>query len=159
MPFFKKMRKIYKGEEEEDRAQQREEEDEQRTVEGARVTHRVRGSTELEQEARDEGGSASAGKNAWWGEFKVVTVVVDWEGDRRCWWRGYERVMDVNAAVVEEMYGGEGRNGSKGTAKNGEEDDSDMSEEKLWYSLKYKREMLVTIEVDSDVEVIFKGND
>ena len=36
---------------------------------------------------------------------------------------------------------------------------SDMSEEKLWYSLKYDREMLVAVEVDNDVEVIFKGND
>ncbi|KAJ8431304.1 hypothetical protein Cgig2_018376 [Carnegiea gigantea] len=36
---------------------------------------------------------------------------------------------------------------------------SDMSEEKLWYSLKYDREILVAIEVDSDLEVIFKGND
>ncbi|KAJ8435322.1 hypothetical protein Cgig2_022923 [Carnegiea gigantea] len=36
---------------------------------------------------------------------------------------------------------------------------SDMSEEKLWYSLKYDKEMLVAVEVDSNVEVIFKGND
>jgi len=36
---------------------------------------------------------------------------------------------------------------------------SDMSEEKLWYSLKYDRDMLMAVEVDSDVEVIFKGND
>jgi len=36
---------------------------------------------------------------------------------------------------------------------------SDMSEEKLWYSLKYDREMLVAVEGDSDVKVIFKGND
>ncbi|KAJ8438308.1 hypothetical protein Cgig2_018788 [Carnegiea gigantea] len=35
---------------------------------------------------------------------------------------------------------------------------SDMLEEKLWYSLKYDREILVVVEVDSDVEVIFKGN-
>ena len=33
----------------------------------------------------------------------------------------------------------------------------DMSGEKLWYSLKYDREMLVPVEVDSNVEVIFKG--
>ncbi|KAJ8444476.1 hypothetical protein Cgig2_024040 [Carnegiea gigantea] len=37
--------------------------------------------------------------------------------------------------------------------------ESDMSEEKLWYSLKYDREMLVTAEGDNDVQVIFKGND
>ena len=40
--------------------------------------------------------------------------------------------------------------------------ESDKSEEKLWYSLKYDRKMLVPVEVDSDVvhvEVIFKGND
>ncbi|KAJ8430803.1 hypothetical protein Cgig2_005210 [Carnegiea gigantea] len=36
---------------------------------------------------------------------------------------------------------------------------SDMSEEKLWYSLKYDREMLVAVEGDNDVQVIFKGND
>jgi len=36
---------------------------------------------------------------------------------------------------------------------------SDISKEILWYSLKYNREMLVAAEVDSDVEVIFKGND
>ncbi|KAJ8434108.1 hypothetical protein Cgig2_005787 [Carnegiea gigantea] len=36
---------------------------------------------------------------------------------------------------------------------------SDMSEEKLWYSLKYDREMLVAVEGDSDVKAIFKGND
>ncbi|KAJ8424605.1 hypothetical protein Cgig2_014409 [Carnegiea gigantea] len=36
---------------------------------------------------------------------------------------------------------------------------SDKSEEKLWYNLRYDREMLVPVEVDSDVEVIFKGND
>ncbi|KAJ8422831.1 hypothetical protein Cgig2_022182 [Carnegiea gigantea] len=36
---------------------------------------------------------------------------------------------------------------------------SDMSEEKLWYSLKYDRKILMAVEVDSDVEVIFKGND
>lgn len=34
---------------------------------------------------------------------------------------------------------------------------SDKSEEKLWYNLKYDREMLVPVEVDSNVEVIFKG--
>ncbi|KAJ8420118.1 hypothetical protein Cgig2_032310 [Carnegiea gigantea] len=36
---------------------------------------------------------------------------------------------------------------------------SDMLEEKLWYSLKYDREMLVAVEGDSDMKVIFKGND
>ncbi|KAJ8444863.1 hypothetical protein Cgig2_029794 [Carnegiea gigantea] len=36
---------------------------------------------------------------------------------------------------------------------------SDMSEEKLWYSLKYDMEMLVAVEGDNDVQVIFKGND
>ncbi|KAJ8437374.1 LOW QUALITY PROTEIN: hypothetical protein Cgig2_020393 [Carnegiea gigantea] len=35
---------------------------------------------------------------------------------------------------------------------------SDMSEEKLWYSLKYDREMLVAVEGDNHVQVIFKGN-
>ncbi|KAJ8426145.1 hypothetical protein Cgig2_032836 [Carnegiea gigantea] len=37
--------------------------------------------------------------------------------------------------------------------------ESDMSEEKLWYSLKYDREMLVAVEGDNDVQVIFKGSD
>ncbi|KAJ8447480.1 hypothetical protein Cgig2_019474 [Carnegiea gigantea] len=36
---------------------------------------------------------------------------------------------------------------------------SDMSEEKLWYSLKYDKEMLVGVEGDNDVHVFFKGND
>ncbi|KAJ8436084.1 hypothetical protein Cgig2_000986 [Carnegiea gigantea] len=36
---------------------------------------------------------------------------------------------------------------------------ADMSEEKLWYSLKYDREMLVAVEGDNDVKIIFKGND
>ena len=36
---------------------------------------------------------------------------------------------------------------------------SDMLEEKLWYSLKYDREMLMAIEGDSNMKVIFKGND
>ncbi|KAJ8435246.1 hypothetical protein Cgig2_005298 [Carnegiea gigantea] len=36
---------------------------------------------------------------------------------------------------------------------------TDMSKKKLWYSLKYDREMLVVVEGDSDVKVIFKGND
>ncbi|KAJ8439630.1 hypothetical protein Cgig2_021006 [Carnegiea gigantea] len=35
---------------------------------------------------------------------------------------------------------------------------SDMLEEKLWYSLKYDREMLVAVEGDSDMKAIFKGN-
>ncbi|KAJ8430689.1 hypothetical protein Cgig2_018415 [Carnegiea gigantea] len=36
---------------------------------------------------------------------------------------------------------------------------NDMLEEKLWYSLKYDREMLVAVEGDSDMKVILKGND
>jgi len=36
--------------------------------------------------------------------------------------------------------------------------ETNMSEKKLWYSLKYEREMLVVVEGDSDVRVIFKGN-
>ncbi|KAJ8422878.1 LOW QUALITY PROTEIN: hypothetical protein Cgig2_027361 [Carnegiea gigantea] len=36
---------------------------------------------------------------------------------------------------------------------------SDMSEEKLWYSLKYDREMLIAVKGDNNVQVIFKGND
>ncbi|KAJ8428462.1 hypothetical protein Cgig2_012529 [Carnegiea gigantea] len=36
---------------------------------------------------------------------------------------------------------------------------SDMLDEKLWYSLKYDMEMLVAVEGDNDVQVIFKGND
>ncbi|KAJ8429908.1 hypothetical protein Cgig2_025338 [Carnegiea gigantea] len=36
---------------------------------------------------------------------------------------------------------------------------SDMVEEKLWYTLKYDGEMLVVVEGDSDMKVIFKGND
>ncbi|KAJ8432255.1 hypothetical protein Cgig2_013908 [Carnegiea gigantea] len=65
------------------------------------------------------------------GEVQVATLTIDWEGDRRCWWRGYERAMDVNAAVAGE--GGRGR--------------------------EIVMEMLVVVEVDSDVKVIFKGND
>ena len=34
-----------------------------------------------------------------------------------------------------------------------------MGEEKLWYILKYDREMLVVVEVDIDVKLIVKGND
>jgi len=36
---------------------------------------------------------------------------------------------------------------------------SDMSEEKLWYSLTYDREILVAVEGDNDMQVIFKGRD
>ncbi|KAJ8422133.1 hypothetical protein Cgig2_008647 [Carnegiea gigantea] len=37
--------------------------------------------------------------------------------------------------------------------------ESEISEEKLWYSLKYDREMFTAVEVDNNVKVIFKGND
>ncbi|KAJ8428909.1 hypothetical protein Cgig2_011651 [Carnegiea gigantea] len=58
------------------------------------------------------------------------------------------------------MYGGEGRNGGGGIDENGEGVTwSDMLEEKLWYCLKYDRVMLVAAEGDSDIKVIFKGND
>ncbi|KAJ8445906.1 hypothetical protein Cgig2_009835 [Carnegiea gigantea] len=36
---------------------------------------------------------------------------------------------------------------------------SDMSKEKLWYSLKYDREILVAVEGGNDMQVIFKGSD
>ena len=36
---------------------------------------------------------------------------------------------------------------------------SGMSEEKLWYCLKYDKGMLVAVDGDSDLKVIFKGND
>ncbi|KAJ8436383.1 hypothetical protein Cgig2_032204 [Carnegiea gigantea] len=35
----------------------------------------------------------------------------------------------------------------------------DMSEKKLWYVLKYDREMLLAVEGDTDMKMIFKGND
>ncbi|KAJ8427307.1 hypothetical protein Cgig2_032956 [Carnegiea gigantea] len=36
---------------------------------------------------------------------------------------------------------------------------TDMSERKLWYSLKYDREMLVAVEGGTNVKMILKGND
>ncbi|KAJ8420184.1 LOW QUALITY PROTEIN: hypothetical protein Cgig2_013364 [Carnegiea gigantea] len=36
---------------------------------------------------------------------------------------------------------------------------SDLSEQKLWYSLKYDTQMLTAVEGDTDVRIIFKGND
>ena len=35
---------------------------------------------------------------------------------------------------------------------------AEMSERKLWYSLEYDTEMLVVVEGDTNVKMIFKGN-
>ena len=36
---------------------------------------------------------------------------------------------------------------------------SDLSEHKVWYSLKYNRQILMPVEGDMDVRMIFKGTD
>ena len=35
---------------------------------------------------------------------------------------------------------------------------SDLSEQKIWYSLKYNSQMLVAVEGDMDVRIVFKVN-
>ncbi|KAJ8421874.1 hypothetical protein Cgig2_028023 [Carnegiea gigantea] len=37
--------------------------------------------------------------------------------------------------------------------------DSDLSEHKLWYNLKYDRQMFIVVEKNMDVRIVFKGND
>ncbi|KAJ8427958.1 hypothetical protein Cgig2_023253 [Carnegiea gigantea] len=122
------------------------------------------------------------------GEVQVATLAVDWEGHRRCWSsNGWERcsskrrwegegdsyVCFVRGMLVES---GDGKVTYEGGSRKcmvmregmGAEEllkmmrkmtGSNISEEKLWYNLKYDREMLVVVEVDSDAGVIFKGND
>ena len=36
---------------------------------------------------------------------------------------------------------------------------SDLLEQKIWYSLKYDRQMLMELEGDMDMSMMFKGND
>ena len=65
------------------------------------------------------------------------------------------------------MRGGEGRNEGGEGRNEGEEligmvkeaTGTNMLEKKLWYSLKYDREMLPAVEWDTDVKMTFKGND
>ncbi|KAJ8450566.1 hypothetical protein Cgig2_020203 [Carnegiea gigantea] len=116
---------------------------------------------------------AYAWKNAW---IQVAILAADWEGDRSSWrrWEGREIVMYVlwGEMLVEngdEKVTYEGGSRKCMMVKEGmgveelmkmvrEMTGSDMSDEKLWYSLKYDRKMLVAVEGDSDVKVIFKGN-
>ncbi|KAJ8428406.1 LOW QUALITY PROTEIN: hypothetical protein Cgig2_024552 [Carnegiea gigantea] len=122
------------------------------------------------------------------GEAEVATLADDWVGYRRWWWsNGCERysrrrrwegegdsyVCFVRGMLVES---GDGKVTYEGGSRKcmvvregtGAEElfkmvrkmiGTDKSEEKLWYNLKYDREMLVPVEVDSNVEVIFKGNE
>ena len=36
---------------------------------------------------------------------------------------------------------------------------SDLLEHKLWYSLKFERQILIAVKVDTDVMMIFEGDD
>ncbi|KAJ8431017.1 hypothetical protein Cgig2_017195 [Carnegiea gigantea] len=61
---------------------------------------------------------------------------------------------------VKKMYGGKGRNEHGGAARMVKEiKGSHLSEDKLWYSLKYERQILLVVEGDTDVRMIFTGND
>ncbi|KAJ8449683.1 LOW QUALITY PROTEIN: hypothetical protein Cgig2_001339 [Carnegiea gigantea] len=108
-------------------------------------------------------------------KVQVTTLTIDWEGDTSSWRRwegeGDSYVCFVGGMLVESRdgkvtYEGGSRKcmvvregmGAKQLLKMVREiTRSDMSEEKLWYSLNYDREMLVVVEGDNNV--IFKGND
>ncbi|KAJ8420592.1 hypothetical protein Cgig2_032290 [Carnegiea gigantea] len=91
----------------------------------------------------------------WWRGMEIVVYVL-WggtlaesgdgkvtyeDGSRKCMVVKEEMGVEELIKMVREMTG------------------TDISQKQLWYSLKYDREMSAKVEGDSDVKVIFKGND